>query len=279
MLRVPNIHRDQLDEPALRRLNAAPPGDYQVALLVNGVRASNVVAIRIDPHYDPATAPVLALAPLEPHPLARRARLLVAARGPVPFDKEFTSLNLYCAPLQVDGVARRMANIIGMGVSGSIASGKYYGFPLDLAQYQPAIDSDRPHLVEYHFGPYAAAPLRFDPLARPLHDAWEAATAGLQDAPAPPISVEGTVRDTGQAAPVYRVTLTGPAATRQEELTDAQGRFQFPELPPATYTVHCAPLNAEPYGYSRVAPEAVTIEPGKSSLMTLQFRTWLLKRR
>jgi len=48
----PEGSRGDFSEDELRQIGNLEPGNYRMALLINGVRASNVIAFKIDPAFD-----------------------------------------------------------------------------------------------------------------------------------------------------------------------------------------------------------------------------------
>lgn len=70
----------------------------------------------------------------------------------------------------------------------------------------------------------------------------------------------GTVVDNqGQALPGVTMTLSGIGAPRVQ-VTDAQGRFRFPELPPGTYM-----LRAQLEGFSTMDYPNIHIYVGRNT--------------
>jgi hypothetical protein len=126
-------------------LAQTPPGDFLLAVYVNGVRASNVVKITIDPAFEVTKAPTLQLGAIEPQPRANLGRLLLWVIGPTPVDPKLTTFNL--PPLEIK------TNTGGFGYSGPgprvIASGERRAarIPIVMGQFgdTPSFDPAQPH--------------------------------------------------------------------------------------------------------------------------------------
>ncbi len=141
-------------EDQAQALAQTPPGDFLLAIYVNGVRASNVVQVRIDPAFDSTKAPTLQLAAIEPQPRADLGRLLLWVIGPTPVDPKLTTFNL--PPLDMSltlTVDETLTDIGGGGYSGPgprvIASGERRAarIPMVTGQFgvNPPFDPARPH--------------------------------------------------------------------------------------------------------------------------------------
>ncbi|HEV7239008.1 MAG TPA: carboxypeptidase-like regulatory domain-containing protein [Thermoanaerobaculia bacterium] len=68
------------------------------------------------------------------------------------------------------------------------------------------------------------------------------------------------VDDQGSALPGVTVTLTGADAPPQIQVTDAEGRFRFMELPAGTYD-----LRAQLEGFSTVDYPNIAITAGRNT--------------
>ncbi len=204
----------------LKMLEENPPGNYLVAAYINGVRASNVVKIRIDPAFDATKAPTLALGPIEPNPRAPFGRVVLWAIGPTPPDPGLIDYYLSTALMVADGVQQRLPSMdrgrsgpppVGLLNRRPLASGERLAVLLrvdlgSLDNYTPTFDFSVPHtytltyyLKEGHGKPgdagsyvvesrqYDAAPLTFIPKAHPLGAAWDQASPPDESRPiAPP---------------------------------------------------------------------------------------------
>jgi hypothetical protein len=163
-------------------LSGIGTGEYQVALIVNGIRASNVISIKIDPKFNPATAPPLELGVIEPNPFSSRARLIVRARGPTPFDPQFKTYDVYWAAVVIDGIERILQVRFTSGTSVALESGTSCWFIPNLTNYQPTIEPNHLHTVNVKAGKYEAAPLIFDPMETKLNVEWDAMSPNIKDA-------------------------------------------------------------------------------------------------
>jgi hypothetical protein len=192
LLREYQMRNDKLHDSPLRRLGVVAPGEHLLAFYLNGVRASNVASVLIDPNFAPEKESALELKTIEPNPLSSRAQLVVIARKQTPFDKEFAEIS--GAPLWVDGVKRIIQGWVGLGGIGPIARQDFCWFTPNLQNYEPAIDLEKEHTIDFKCGKYVAATFQYDPRANHLNSAWDAMTPEVKDAPSLPISVEGVVR-------------------------------------------------------------------------------------
>jgi len=278
---LPRRMSDGFSEDDKRWLVDMPPGNYEIAFYANGVRASNVAQVRIDPAFDVSKAPTLQLGKIEPNPLGKYTLPVLWTIGPTPANATLTNMALVEAPITVDGVEHERAAIIWTGMVGPLRSGdRGVHFLVDPKAYplvkQPAaitagtnptsqadvpsldskfisrpIDETVPHVYGVTCLGYSAAPVTVDPLAHPLADAWDMATATLKDAPRPPISVHGRVLD-GEDKPRAYVTVnltelaeTQPAQGRPGRtyvvktvattIANAQGEYAFPNIAPGRY--------------------------------------------
>ena len=268
----PKTYNPKLEEPLLRRLGTVQAGEYQLALYLNGIRASNVISIQIDPQFDPVKAPALQLGTIEPDPLASYAQLIVWARGPFPFDPEFRNYTIYATPLKIDGVDRQMQPVAWSGPVGPLESGLIWWFMPDFKYYKPPIDFHQPHTVDFKFGKYTASQFHFDPFEKKLNVAWDAMTSEIKDAPSLPIALEGKVIDSGKGAPAYRVDLIGPTGQHEYwEYTDPKGIFQFAGIAAGIYTIGCSSVSHQ--NFSDVSPKTVTVSTDGTQHVDLRFRT------
>jgi hypothetical protein len=210
----------------LQWMGELPPGDYEMALLVNGIRATNVVSFQIDPAFEEAKAPTFELGVLERAPLGTSSRPLLWVIGPDPADERISNIALAGAPWQVDGVERKRPGIWSGPVS-LVSWGERDKVVPDVKYFIPPVDAQTAHDYEFEFAGRKSNTLRVDPHAEPLGMAWD--TAVVQPAPKWPVSVYGVVRDArGKPATGYRVRLATPVHTVAEAETDASGLYALP---------------------------------------------------
>ncbi len=195
--------RTALPDDQAKVLDQNPSGDYLVAVYVNGVRASNVAKIRIDPAFDATKAPTLELGGIEPNPRAPLGFVVLWAIGPTPADPELTDFRLRYCSFILDGVVRQMPDGAYSGPGARpLTSGQRFAVSLHDgvgdAAFVPVYDNSQPHTYAMSFTPaerpepsvrfggpdtpsgmrrlYTAAPLPFDPKAHSLGDAWDQAS-------------------------------------------------------------------------------------------------------
>jgi hypothetical protein len=182
---------------AVKEMDKSPPGDYLLAVYVNGVRASNVVKVRIDPAYDVAKAPTLQLAGLEPDPRAQYGLVYFWIIGPNPVDPVLQTRFLSYS-FTVDGVAKQFDLGEGSGPPGhALASGERKVVFLNghngWAGRDPFYDGSQMHTFTVSISGaatrgllgenlsfpstktshYEAGPFTFAPKVHPLGDAWD----------------------------------------------------------------------------------------------------------
>lgn len=231
---------------ALRRMGTVAPGEYRMAILADGVRASNVIALRIDPAFDVAKAPTFEMGVLENPPGGPGSRPILWTIGPTPPDKRISNISLLQS-LVVDGTARVLSAFAWTGPVGLIRDGdRSYTVPSVFERqkqafhgYTPPFDGGQPHSYGFAMAERVSNTIWVDPKLTPMGDAWDSATAAIVDAPRPPAIVQGTVLDReGQPAAGYRVMLTTPVHAAASETTDDRGRYRFSgSLPAGAYSI------------------------------------------
>ena len=253
----------------LRRMGALPPGTYRMALLLNGVRASNVVEITLDPDFDPAKAPTLQLGVLEPTPLGTRAELVLWAIGPTPPEKNLTPCDLYWTKIVVDGVLRGFG-CAWSGPNPLIAYGERWAGTRTLERCWPAVDLAQKHACSVTFNGYETGTVVLDPNDRRLADAWEASSATLTVRPKPTPLLRGHVTDAdGRTAKGHYVSLRTGRRVVAGEVTDASGAYAFAAVPPGRYLLCAGVPSRESYPVVR---EKVVLEAGKTAVRDLSLQ-------
>lgn len=219
--------RGGLPPELLRWMGELAAGEYELAFLVNGVRATNVAAFRIDPAFDVAKAPVFELAVLERPPLGDASRPLVWVTGPDPVDNRISTLTIYTAPWRVDGVERTRTSFVWSGPISLVMPGMRYAVVVDMKFFAPPVDGNAAHDYEFELAGHKSNSLRIDPQAAPLGAAWDA--AAVQPGPEWPVSVRGVVTDAaGKPAEGYCVWLKTQVQAVAAAITDAQGAYKLP---------------------------------------------------
>ncbi len=227
--------RTRIDEQSVRRIGPLPPGEYLAAFLVNGERASNVAAVRIDPAFDVAKAPTFAWGVIEPTPQKKHASPILWAIGPSPGDPRISNYSLVSSGIEVDGISRQAPAMGWTGIIGLIQGGDRSYHIIRPREYSPPIDVEVPHTYGFTLAGRMAAPLVADLRKTPLADIWDQTDA--KPAPAGPVIVRGTVLDArGRPAAGYSVMLKTPVHAVATEETDAEGRYVFSgSLPAGVY--------------------------------------------
>lgn len=252
--KFPHLSAEGLGDDVVRRLGKVKPGIYELALYLNGKRASNVVSIRIDPHFDEATRPTLEVIALQPNAGEAHGRLLVYAKGPTPVDEAFTYYGLFTGVWTVDGSMRTyhppgpFFPLTMEGAEKPVQSGYVHKFIARLEEYYtPHIDLNKSHTMVFHCSKYESAPLLFDPLDKRLNQSWDEQTDAMKDkVQTLPLQLEGRVTDaTGNPVTSCEVdarsTLAGHLLDDHlyVECTDQNGWYHFVGLPTGTYAVSC----------------------------------------
>lgn len=269
-VRVPGW-RDGFAEQALRRIGQVPPGEYQIAFYLNGLRASNVVSVNVDPGFDIAKAPTFQFGVLEPHPFGQRAVPILWVVGPTPAEETFTPWGISSSPIVIDRAERRREMIAWIGPNGPIQSGQRWWFIVDESQYLPKADPDEKHTYAFTYGSHVAKPVEVAPQDVRLNTEWDRASSQVKSLPSPEPILRGTVTGSnGQAAVGYQVMLALEGSTTAEEYTDERGEFNFVAVSPGIYRVGASP--PPPAGSPFCSKEGVILEDEKTAVCDLDFR-------
>lgn len=242
--------RDNLNERQIRRIEPLDDDEYLLAIYVNGVRCSNVVKIRVDSKFDPATEPTVRLIPFEVRPGQKLGYLGIQAIGPKPQDPMFTNMALSFPDLLVDGVLRKVTGRSWSGPVYPLRPGQQHEEILDLRYYKPAIDLGRKHTVRAIVGKYESASVDIG-LDKPLARAWDEATATLRSRVPPAAALEGkAIGPDGKLAAHYEIRLVSTEKRSGEkrvwltEYSRKDGTYDFPNVPPREYKLYCHSVGA-----------------------------------
>ncbi|CAN5785932.1 hypothetical protein BH09VER1_BH09VER1_18280 [soil metagenome] len=269
LARVPDIYgltnrssgqkgwRDGLSSDDLRRIGELPTGTYHMALLLNGVRASNVIAVRIDPKFDPLTAPTFEIGAVEGYPGGKGTRPVIWTIGPTPGDKRISNMSIYVAPLIVDGMKRTRMSIVWTGPVGLIRDGDRWAYMPELADY--GVEPGKAHTYSFELAGRSAKPVMVDPADNHLGEEWDKATVATQTPPVPLLRGKVTASD-GAADAGYKVWLRTRSRTIATEYTGTGGEYAFAGVPPGSYQVYAAPMDKG----NRSDMKEVTLEAGKT---------------
>jgi hypothetical protein len=233
---------DHFDRSDLWQLAGAAPGDYQIALLVNGVRASNVVQITIDPTFDVKKQPVLQLGMIEAPPLYPHGWPVAWIVSPTPVDDKFADQAVAMPEIRSDGIASTRAFFPWHTSRGPMPSGLSMASLLRFDGYSPAINVSLPHDYQVVIGSYTSGKVHLDLSDRPLGKTWDEATPTISDVPRPPPILEGDVFDVDGKPYARMIVDLGVART----MTDEKGHYALTNIPALeSYNVTCR----SPYGY------------------------------
>jgi hypothetical protein len=251
------------DAEQVRRIGNLPDGEYAVALVAAGKRCSNVARVVIDSKFDPAKLPALQLVPTLLVPGGGQLHVAVVGTGRTPVDPEFTNASILWPVLIVDGVERKFTGPMAIHMPvGPLQSGQRDQRWLQLDGYEPKIDPAASHTIAAKVGKYESAPVTV-PADGSLDAAWDKTTAALAPAPAPHISVRGTVTGPdGKPAAGYEVGLVHDIDyVRFDTHCDAKGAYEFLNIAAGPYTLN---TNPPAQGTPLVTAGGVQVEAGKT---------------
>ena len=224
----------------------------------NGLRSDWAALAGHDSRFRPwcrLRRPLLKLSALPPAPQTTRngrlvpPRRLLSLRYTRRTDKDPVINNdqVACATLNVDGRDHRPKTIKWAGPVGPPKVGGHVTYLLDMDNYEPAIEPDKPHLVIAKIDNQQSNGVDLTPVAA-RSPAWDVAAAKLGPPPAARISIQGRViGSNGKGAANYVVYVeheewknnTGDLPV---EMTDKDGYFTFYNLPAGLYDVFANPV-------------------------------------
>jgi hypothetical protein len=159
----------------LVRFGSLPPGEYRLALIVNGARATNVIGFKIDPAFDLQREPPLRLGMIEAPPGVKWGSLLAWVVGPTPEDADFTNYAVAMAEIRVDGnVTHPEGEGAWEGPVGPYRSGERDVRSFDTEFDLKGADPSKPYDFAIKAGPFRAGPARFDLSSHVLSREWDA---------------------------------------------------------------------------------------------------------
>jgi hypothetical protein len=162
----------------LRNIGELAPGNYVMALLINGVRVSNVITFKIDPAFDLMKAPALTCGMIEAPPGQKTGSLLAWAVGPTPEDPYFTNEAVSFPDIVVDGKMFKNEGINWVGPVGPYHSGAP-DVRIYFQERLKGIDLNKPHDFSLIVQKYLSATVLLDLSSHTLARAWDAQTANL----------------------------------------------------------------------------------------------------
>jgi hypothetical protein len=254
----------QISKEQARVVGLLPDGDYLAAINADGVRCSNVAALRIQAGYDLKSEPVLKLYPLPQGPGPKLHYIGFVATGPDPIDHKLTNFAATYPTLVVDGIEREFGRIVWNGPVGPLEPGQRYEILLDLDELIPPVDLKQPHKVKARLLKYESAEV-VTPVSDTTGLAWDSATPKIEPLPPREISLEGTI--TGPDG------KPGKACDLQLNMYDyrtqcnSRGHYTFEKTPPAIYKlwIHSRPDD------SWMIVQRVAIEAGKPQTLDASF--------
>jgi hypothetical protein len=252
-----------------RLLAGIGPGNYRLALLINGIRASNVIPIRIEPSYDYKSQPTLRLAKIEAPPFSSQGGLVAWVVGPPAGSPQISYGNVVGGALLCDGIFF----VIPMQVfdfNPTFSPGERVAERLELERYEPAPPLSGPHTYALHTKNYPNASVDCDLSTTPLGDTWDRETATLTDAPASPPVLSGFVRDHSGHLLNQATVLIYNEKARYMERVDHDGHYTFTNLPPGSYTTDCYRFDL-PKGKLHTYFPPIVIEPGRPASRDFTF--------
>jgi len=232
--------RDELSEADKRLLESLPDGEYRVALIVNGLRRSNVAPVTVDSFFDPAREPTLKLSALG-GPGGGLPYLGIRAIGPTPQDSDLTNEAVAFPKIFADGVERKWRAMTWAGPVRPLKPGQMDLRILDVgSNLDPPLEPGKAHEVYVKVGKYQSAPIMLA-FEDPLGKVWDKRPS--PSSPAPLLSLIGRVRGTdGAPAKGYRVALESLSGGRFDCRSEARGRYLFFDVPPpGPYSLTCTP--------------------------------------
>jgi protocatechuate 3,4-dioxygenase beta subunit len=246
---------DEPSEADKRLLESLPDGEYRVALIVNGLRRSNVAPVTVDSAFDPAREPTLKLSALG-GPGGGLPYLGIRAIGPTPQDPDLTNAAVAFARVFADGVERKWRAITWTGPVGPLKPGQMDLRILDVgSNLEPPLEPGKTHEIYVKVGKYQSAPITLD-LGDPLGKVWDKRPS--PPSPAPLLSLIGRVRGTdGAPAKGYRVALESRTSGRFDCRSEARGRYLFFDVPAGPYSLTCTPPDSMTpvFAVERVSPD------------------------
>ncbi len=231
--------RNDFDQDQLRRIGSVGAGDYRLALLINGVRASNVIAFKIDPSFDILKAPVLYLGIDEAPPGVDMGALLVWIVGPTPPDPQFTNFAMAFADIFVDGKALKKDPRPWSGPVGPYQSGKPNVTVYDSTFDLKGVDLNKPHNFRIQVGKYISNMAHLDLSSQALAHEWDEMTANLIIPATPKPLLVGTVRNEhGDPASGWEIRIGHEGSCLYTEHTDENGQYTFCNIKPGAKDIN-----------------------------------------
>ncbi len=270
----PNIYKSNLggfSEQALRRLANAAPGEYRLALSLNGVRCSNVISFIIDPEFDTGKAPTFEIKSLEPHPFGKLASPVLYVIGPDSKNVKFGNRLPGSLPIEIDGIERRRRIMIMHGIYQTLPVGHRSLGIIPVDQYSPKVAPSAKHVFLFRSQGYESKPFELDPADHPLNREWDARTPRMKDAlPQDPI-LHGTITNAkGKPAIGYEVIVKTVSQMGVKEITDENGHYSFSNIPGGIFWVIVSPP-PDP-GATIIPRRYVELVPGKPTVCDMDFR-------
>jgi hypothetical protein len=233
------------DGDDLRHIGEVNSGNYCMALLINGTRASNVIAFKIDPAFDATKASVLTAGMDEASPGEAVGSLLVWIVGPSPEDPQFTNYAAAFADISVDGVVLKQTIQAWAGPVGPYQSGKPDVGTYDTKFRLKGVDLLKPHDFRIQVGKYVSGTARLNLSSQTLDREWDEATATLAPLPASVRLLVGVVHnEEGDTASGWEISIRHEGLLPHTERTNEKGEYAFSNIDPGDYSLFCSPLGS-----------------------------------
>lgn len=132
----------------VKRLEELGEGVFECALLLNGVRHSNVVRLKINHSYTPTNDRPIRLVAIQPLSDNNVTHIGIWAVPPR-LDPKLTNFAVWSGTtLVIDGDAHRRGMIMWGGAIYPLPAGKSFGMILPLAGYEPPVQPKRSYKVQ-----------------------------------------------------------------------------------------------------------------------------------
>ena len=257
---------DGFTKQARQRIGQLPDGEYLLAFCVGDKRCSNVTILVLDSDYNPSREPTLGLIPLPMGPGQTLPLFGIRAVGPTPQDLQLMNDSIAFPKLVVDGIERRLSQMMWVGPVGPLKSGGVYTRILTLDDYEPAIESGRKHTIKAVVGKYESAPVVI-PADDILGRQWDKSTENLPPIQPPKAVLQGEVaRSDGKIGAGYEVHIFAQNGERYNEFSDKDGKYSFSNIPSGEYKVVCNPKGK---GQPGLTIESVMVNPNKTLILNL----------
>jgi hypothetical protein len=265
----PDGARGGFNEDDLRHIGEVGPGSYGMALQINGARASNVIAFKIDPSMDAAKAPVVVPGMDEAPPGMDTGSLVAWIVAPTPQDPQFTDWAMEYADVLVDGELQKKPPGPFSTHYSVYKAGESSVWVYDSSDYVDVTEVSWVHAFQIKAGKYISSVAQLDLKSQALGRQWDNETNSLAPIPAPQYLLAGVVVDEkGEPAAGWRMLLRQGSSRLYYEMTNAKGEYFYSGVEPGDYALWCNPVSGDG---PNMRMEQVTITPGQTRTINLSF--------